>query len=189
MVIAKGRRNTYVVQDANGKFFEVRPDLMAPYHFYWDGKPSISSRPRHSAAERRALASNPTAYMPPVAAVGDLVIFPMSLDDDDAFGVGKVVAIDAHGRLDLHWYGNKSDNLFGNYDPLWMRPDRTWYGAPRRSSSTHTAILTSEYFDGDIVQADLADVGFALQKRRLPREVLERISDNPHYGWCLEDNQ
>ena len=189
MVIAKGRRNTYIVQDANGKVFEARPDLMVPYHFYWDGKPSIGSRPRHSAAERRTLASDPSAYVPPVAAVGDLVIFPMSLEDDDAFGVGRVVTIDAHGHLNLHWYGNKTDNLFGTYCPLWMRPDRTWYSSAKSRSLKHTPILTGEYFDGEIAQSDLADVGFSLQNHRLPREVLQRISDDPRYGWCLEDDQ
>ena len=187
MVVAKGRKNTYVIQDANGKLYEVRPDLMVPYNFYFDGKPSIDSRPRYSAAERRAIRSNPLAYRPRIAVVGDLAVFPMSLDDDDAFGVGRVVTIDADGNMNFHWYGNVTDNLFGTYEPLWMRPDRSWYPGPSAVHPNDWAVLTSEYLDGTITQADLADVGFDLEDGRLPYAVIQRVSDNNNYGWCLDD--
>jgi len=188
MIIARGLRNTYIAQDANGKVYEVRPDIMVPYRFFSDGKPSIDSRPRYSAAERRAIRTNPMAYQPRVAVIGDLVAFPMSLEDDDAFGIGRVTDIDADSNINLHWYGNETDNLFGTYHPLWMRPDRTWYPDAHARGPDDWAVLTTDYFDGAITQSELADVGFHLENNRLPREVLQRISDNPHYGWCLDDD-
>jgi len=188
MTVAKGAKNTWVVQDANGKLYEVRPDIMVPYRFYFDGKPSIDSRPRYSPAERRALQSDPVAFRPPVAVVGDLCVFPMSLEDDDAFGVGRVVSIDANGAINFHWYGNMTDNLFGTYEPLWIRPDRTWYPASAPTNRAHRAVCTNDYLEGFITQADLADVGFKLLNRRVPAHVIQRVSDNPLYRWCLDDD-
>ena len=188
MIVAKGAKNTWVVQDANGKLYEVRPDIMVPYRFYFDGKPSIDSRPRYSPAERRALQSDPVAFRPPVAVVGDLCVFPMSLEDDDAFGVGRVESIDANGAINFHWYGNMTDNLFGTYEPLWIRPDRTWYPASAPTNRAHRAVCTNDYLEGFITQADLADVGFKLLNRRVPAHVIQRVSDNPLYRWCLDDD-
>ena len=185
MVVAKGPQNTYVVRDHKGTLYSVRPDCMAPYHFWLDGKPSIPSRPRYSRAERKLLNADPGAHVPQTAVVNDLVVFPLSLGEDAAFGVGRIVRVSVDGDFCLHWYGNPDDDLLGTYHPIWMTPDHVWYCATRRSTTCDEPVLTDQYYAGVINQDNIAAAGFHLTEARLPRRVLEQISDDPRYEWTL----
>ena len=189
LVIAKDRHNVYIVRDAMGQLHEVRPDCMVAYRFYYDGKPSIPSRTGYTRAERARLNKDPSAYIPPIACLEDLVVFPMSLGDKPAFGVGMLKSINCKGEMDIHWWGNPSDDLTGTYDPIWMPPSKLWYCSPTQRSLADTPVMTSAYYGGTIAQGDLADVGFKLDDKRLPRAVLEHVHNSPAYAWTMDDEQ
>ena len=126
-----GSSGRFIVQDCNGNIEDVIADSMIPYEFYYDGKPSIASRRRFTAAERKILRQNPEAYLPPIIRVGDLVAFPLTMADrSDGFGIGRILQESRNGRIpeyDAQWYSNDSESLSGPFLPCWIDDQKKWY--------------------------------------------------------------
>ena len=116
------------------------------------------------------------------------MVFPMTdPNGNPSFGVGCVESI-TNGQLSMHWYGNRTDDPFGTFLPLWMGPDN-WYPQKTKRHPDHEKVLTSDYYPQVISQDSLADVGFQLDADdKLPLEVLQHISRDPEYLWSLSDD-
>ena len=182
-----GSSGRFIVQDCNGNIEDVIADSMIPYEFYYDGKPSIASRRRFTAAERKILRQNPEAYLPPIIRVGDLVAFPLTMADrSDGFGIGRILQEIHSGRMpeyDAQWYSNDSESLSGPFLPCWIDDQKKWY-AGKRKCVNDIPMRTNQYYVGIIRQDRVADVAFELDAESfLPGEVYIHMERHQHFRW------
>jgi len=191
-VLAKTSEDSYVVRDQHGELTDVRADLMTPYRFYFDGKPSIPSRLRITPLERRALNRNPeTKCVLPRVRVGELVVFPLSNPDGTAgFGIGKALSFDEKAGWNLHWYSNDAEDCTGPLYPCFQSfgGSPSWYAGVRRDTRD-TPLETYLTYPSPITRDVIAATGFQLQPdHRTPLSVLRQIASHPRYEWKTPDS-
>jgi len=187
-IIAKGDRpDYYIIKDDKGEEQDIRSDSMTPYHFFTDNKPSVSARRRFTKHERKLLRINQDTYLPPLLRHSLLAIFPLTIKNQPAFGVGKVIGNnEEENSFDLHWYSNDHDDVHGSYMPVWMTLEGKWYCKDTSNHPSHRPMTTGECYPAPIRQKDVADVGFSLMvDGRIPFRVLQRISNNTEFKWKL----
>ena len=187
-IIAKNGPDSYILRNSAGGLVDARADLLTTYQFYYDGLPSVPSRPRFSKDERRALNKDSKTYIPPPIQQGSMVVFPLTMRNGlPGFGVGKATRQSPDGTWNLHWFSNTHEDLLGPFRPCYrtstLSQPLQWYAAERRQAS-HQPFTTEHFYPGVISQRDAADVGFRLlPDGRLPPRVLSHIQSHPRYEW------
>ena len=186
-IISEGKGEGYfIVQDAYGNTDDVRSDSMIPYEFYYDNKPSVSTRRRFTKHERKALRGNPTVFLQPRIRPNAMIVFPLTMNDGTAgFGVGraKTEIKGKPGEWDAQWYSNTEESLSGPFRPCWMTTQGTWYTGDQKN--THDVpLMTSQHYQGVITQDRVADVGFELNaEQALDDDVLQHVENHTHFQW------
>ena len=186
-IISEGKGEGYfIVQDAYGNTDDVRADSMIPYEFYYDNKPSVSTRRRFTKHERKALRGNPTVFLPPRIRPNAMIVFPLTMNDGTAgFGVGraKTEIKGKPGEWDAQWYSNTEESLSGPFRPCWMTTQGTWYTGDQKN--THDVpLMTSQHYQGVITQDRVADVGFELNaEQALDDDVLQHVENHTRFQW------
>jgi len=187
-IAAKGSRaDNYVIIDGMGIPQNVRADSMIPYSFFTDGKPSVPERRKFTAEERKRLRRDPQAYLPPILRPGAMAAFPLTIENEQAFGIGRVTGkIDSSETFNLHWFSNEGEDIYGSFRPVWLRNDDSWYCRNKPEHHTHRPMMTSDCYGGQITQDNIGDSGFELlMDGKIPFEALRNISENPNFDWKL----
>ena len=148
--------------------------------------PSVPARDKISKSERREMnATGRTGERKTrVPTTGDLIVFPMKLDQDPRVRLCVGRCIKKTGQRWLaQFYGNEQELQLGPHRPMWKAPGKdseSYYGD--RQGATHKPCTT---YRMSIKETSIADVGFALtQDHRLTDATLERVEQHEAFeGW------
>ena len=130
-----------------------------------NGIPSVQTRERISAAERREMNTQGrgTERKLPPPQTGHLVVFPRIMDTGSpGFGVGRLTQPNGVKTWAAQWYGNMSDMLHGTFKPCWA-DSHSFYYAQKQTRLSDVA-YTTEMSSTIIREDEMADIGFTLTK-------------------------
>ena len=157
----------------------VHPNKLCPYHPWSDNSPSTSweldtTRPYITGAWVQE---------------GSLVIVP--LEAPYPFGVGRVIAANTDGTLDIHWLGTNGSNTTPYSSALttgWKMKSRNGdlhaYYADRRRNKAHQPYRVADDSTVPFTQEDVVLHSFELtETRRLPAAVVSALAEHPAIWW------
>ena len=159
------------------------------------GVPSVPAREYFSNEERRTINKQVHKYVLPEIKVGDLFVFPRTMNDvvgTKGFGVARLTDFAADGSLIGQWLSNGDSNtpesLTGTFQPCWT-DGLSWYCAAQKRAPSDVPCLTTDY-PAPIRKDIIADAGFALTAGlKLPAMTLRRMSEHRRFEWELTQEE
>lgn len=192
-VIKRGFSRRYRIRNTDtGKMEVHRGELLSLWTPWLEpGIPSVPSREYFSDAERRTLNKQKHKYVPPAVKIGDLFVFPRTMNDEvgtKGFGVARATGFRADGSVRGQWFSNGDTNtpetLNGTFKPCWTNGVQ-WYCASEKRQPTDIPCMTDDY-PAPITKEVIADCGFTLTAGfKIPGLTLRRMSEHRRFEWEL----
>jgi hypothetical protein len=187
--LLKDRPNNLILLTSSTE--EINANVNRLYHFFpwYDDQPSIVGNKPVKLRALKLRGISPARYSNPdrILMIGDLVIFPLEVDQDDGsnpFGLGKLLSIQPDALV-VQWHSNYRELLLGTYRPGWINKKGRHYYSSKPEDKSHRK-YTNIVSDTHLSKDNVVIFGFSLtMKDTLPPSLLQAISDNVHISWTV----